>query len=46
MGLKFCGEVGSFRGFNRVMIRAVSISGGREKEHAASLHIWVKKRKF
>lgn len=38
IGLKFLGEVGSFPGFDRVIIGALSISGGREEEEAASLH--------
>lgn len=43
MGLKVCGEVGSFPGFDKVMIRALSIYGGREEEEAASLHNWIKR---
>lgn len=43
IGLKFLGEVGSFPGFDRVIIGALSISGGREEEEAASLHTWARK---
>lgn len=43
MGLKLSGDVGSFPGFGCVIIRALSISGGREEEEAASLHIWARK---
>lgn len=41
MGLKFWKEVGSLPGFgnDRVMIRALSISGGNEAEEAAAWRI-------
>lgn len=39
IGLKFWGVVGSFPGFGKVIIKALSISFVREEEEAASLHI-------
>lgn len=42
IGWKFWCDVGSLPGFGRVMTRALSISGGREEEEAASLHTLVR----